>query len=295
MFSRSLFLFPACLAFPLAWSLYLHAESPPYLQAMRFAVEGRADVARLNLASGHYASTTIAALGQVVSAGEIQIHGSVPLPPSEINLSGREPAATAILRILEIPASRRGAISLRFETEDPAIRESVRLAAEFLSHIVASDWLPQSEIRIHALPPGQTRSYATGLGGRASIHLQPGVLDIDTAVHELSHHVEGGHRLILEASKRFLARRSRGGVPERLRDLTGMDYGFDETTLKANWATRGGKHYVGKFYGPTLGEAVATEVISMGLERLYRDPAGFYREDADYFLFLLLALQVRVF
>lgn len=41
--------------------------------------------------------------------------------------------------------------------------------------------------------------------------------------------------------------------------------------------------------------AVATEVISMGLERLHRDPAGFYREDADYFLFLLTVLQVRVF
>jgi len=261
---------------------------------MRFAVEGRAEVARLRLASGRDASSTIAALGQVVSADEIRIHAPVRLPHSGFDPSRREPTATAILRILEIPERRRGLISLRFETEDPAIRESVRLATDFLSHIVAADWLPRSEIHVNALPIGETRAYATGLGGRASIHLRPGVLDIDTAVHELAHHIEGGHRLILEATKRFLARRSRGGAPERLRDLTGMDYRFDEITLKANWATRGGKHYVGKFYGPSLGEAVATEVISMGLERLYRDPAGFYREDADYFLFLLLALQVRV-
>jgi len=271
----------------------LASERPPYIQALRFAAEGRADLSRLALANGRRADTTVAALGEVASASEVRLHG----PASRESESGqwqvqRPPDAVAVLRLLEIPERQRGALHLRFETDDPAIAESTRRAADFLARVVAAAWLPRSEIRVHALPPGESRAHAAGLGGRASIHLRRGVLDLDTAIHELAHHIEGDHRPVLEASKLFLARRARGGAPERLRDLLGDGYRPDEITLRANWSTRGGHHYVGKFYGPSLRQATATEVVSMGLERLHRDPAGFYREDADYFLFLLLALQV---
>jgi len=37
-------------------------------------------------------------------------------------------------------------------------------------------------------------------------------------------HIEGDHRFILELVKRFIARRARGGTPERLRDLIGEGY-----------------------------------------------------------------------
>lgn len=256
-------------------------------EAMRFAVEGRADVASIQLACGRSAKVTVAALAEL-TAPEPTGQGIPVLLGGKSN-PGR--TAVQVLRVVEIPEASRGDLRLRFETNDPGIRRSVSEAADFLSRTVAARWLPKSEIRIRALGWTESRAYAAGLGGLASIHLQPGVVDVGTAVHELAHHIEGDHRFVLEASKRFLARRARGGDPERLRDLTGLDYGHDEVALRANWTTRGGDHYSGKFYGASLERATATELISMGMERLHREPAAFFWEDADYFLFLMLTLQ----
>jgi len=256
-------------------------------QVLRFAVEGRADVSKIRLASDRRATVTVTALSQSVAPN------TSAAPYKILAQNGRLPAnITAVVQsLIVIPHEKRGRLKLRFETSDPAIRQSITQAANFLMGFVSPKWLPRSEIRVQALPVSENRAYATGLGKNASIHLQPGVVNVETAIHELAHHIEGDHRFILELSKRFIARRARGGTPERLRDLTGHDYGADEITLRANWTTRGGSHYVGKFYGSSLKQATATEVISMGLERLYREPDTFFREDSDYFLFLLLALQ----
>lgn len=259
----------------------------PQTQVARFALEGRANLQGFRLASGRSAKVTVTALSQAVapdsSASTYKIlaqDGSLPANVIE-----------AVQRLIVIPRERRGHLKLRFETTDPAIRKSIATAASFLTGVVSSRWLPHSEIRIHALQPGENRAYSTGLGGNASLHLQSGVVNVTTAIHELAHHIEGDHRFILELSKCFIARRARGGTPERLSDLLGDGYKPDEVALRANWTTRGGSHYVGKFYGPSLKNATATEAISMGLERLYCQPDAFFREDSDYFLFLLLALQ----
>jgi hypothetical protein len=259
------------------------ALAEPSVQAARFAMEGRADLARLRLANGHGAKATISVLCRVVSQPTPRQDYSGHLRPGQTE--------SLILKVIEIPTSQRGTLRHRFETDDRQIRESVTLAVAFLTRVVASAALPTSEIRVLALNRGENRAYSAGLGSFASVHLQPGVLDVGTAVHELAHHIEGDHRPILENCKRFLARRARGGSPERLRDLTGQDYGANEIAYRANWSTRGGQHYTGKFYGSSLKNTTATELISMGLERLYHDPAAFFREDSDYFLFLLFALQ----
>jgi hypothetical protein len=263
------------------------APSDAHVQVLRFAVEGRADVSKIQLATGRSAKITVAALSQAISPVHsrttFQIlaqDGSLPANDSE-----------AVQRLVVIRPENRGKLKLQFETADPAIRQSVAEASRFLTGVVSPRWLPRSTIRIHALGPGENRAYASGLGGDASIHLRPGMVNVTTAIHELGHHIEGDHRWILELSKRFIARRARGGSPERLRDLTGQNYGPDEITHRANWTTRGGHHYTGKFYGTSLAQATATEAISMGLERIYSQPDAFYREDSDYFLFLLLTLQ----
>jgi hypothetical protein len=241
----------------------------------------------LPLAGNRNAKAAITALCRF--AGKDGVTGQVPgwgrVEPHAANR-----ADPLVLKLVAIPQSSRGSLRLRYETADPMIRASIDPAAAFLTLVVAPNWLPKSEVRIQALQSAENRAYAA-FGGQASVHLQPGRIDVGTAIHELAHHIEGDHRLILEVSKRFLARRARGGTPERLRDLTGLGYGTDEITLRANWTTRGGDHYSGKFYGPSLKDAHATELISMGLERLHREPAAFFREDADYFLFLLLVLQ----
>jgi hypothetical protein len=264
------------------------AAPPSQTQALRFAVEGRTKVSNLPLACGRNAETTIVTLCQLASTQSPRA-GKSDLPVTRVRAtSDLDPL---VLKTIEIPESTRGSLRLRFESDDPMIRASVSQAATFLTRVVAKKWLPTSEIRVRALETSATRAYAASLGEITFIYLPRNTLDPDTAVHELAHHIEGDHRLILEVSKRFLARRAKGGKPESLSEIIGDSYGKNEIAYRANWATRGGSHYSGKFYGPSLKEATATELISMGLERLRREPSAFFREDSDYFLFLLLMLQ----
>jgi hypothetical protein len=44
-------------------------------------------------------------------------------------------------------------------------------------------------------------------------------------------------------------------------------------------------------YDGSLEAAQATEVLTMGIERLYQDPAGFARQDPTYFKFILSTLR----
>jgi hypothetical protein len=263
-------------------------EGLPSEEVVRFADEGRAQVIGLRLASGRKSSETIKAISQITGPyRSANVSHFVPVAEHRYPVLDRQ-----VRELISLPRRARGVIRLRFKTDDREIRRSVQAAADFLTSFVSPRWLPRSEIRVYALETGESRAFASGLGSWASIHLWPGVLDVSTAIHELAHHIEGDHPPILDLAKRFLARRARGGSPERLIDLTGQqNYEPDEIALRANWTTRGGRHYTGKYYGPTLARASATEIITMGMERLYNEPAGFFREDPDHFLFLLLSLH----
>jgi hypothetical protein len=196
---------------------------------------------------------------------------------------------------LVIPALKRGVIRVQFTTSDPAIRQSVALAGSFITSVVAREWIPTRVIRISALEPGKTRANATHSLIHAGISLQPGVLDVATAIHEIGHIIEISHPPILLASKHFIARRAPKGGPARpLAEIMGdPNYENHEIAFPSNWRARGGTPYTGKFYGRDLNEAEATEVISTGLERMYSSPRSFFQQDADFFLFMTLTLQCR--
>ena len=72
----------------------------------------------------------------------------------------------------------------------------------------------------------------------------------------------------------------------RLSDITG-DPGYEDHEVGRvdNFAAVFGKRaaYVGKQYENDY----ATEVLSMGLEEMYRDPVGFAKADPDYFDFVV--------
>lgn len=266
---------------------WLSAEESQHPEVQRFASQGRANLSGLPLACGRSAKVTVTAL--CVLTGENLKAGN--RSGASITWQKGPPPGSKVMEVIEIPAANRGAIRFVFETDDPLIRQSVEEAAAFLTRFVAKRWLPTSEIRVRALSRSKSRAYASDAWGQSSINLIPGILDVQTAVHELGHHVEMEHSAVLDASKRFLKRRGHGERAERLRDLSGDGYDSGEIAVKANWARRGGIHYSGKFYGSSIDRATATELISTGLERLQKEPEAFFKSDADYFLFLLLTLQ----
>ena len=85
----------------------------------------------------------------------------------------------------------------------------------------------------------------------------------------------------------FLLKRSNGEKAQKLSKLTGNKrYKANEIAYKDKWVDRGGDAYSGKDYGDR-----ATEILTMGIERLHEDPVKFYRSDPEYFEFVVKTLQ----
>lgn len=105
----------------------------------------------------------------------------------------------------------------------------------------------------------------------------------ETAVHELGHAVEHRKGLLFKA-KKFLEYRCGDEEFTSMRSKFGDSFKESETGRKDNFDkvfTELDAYYVGKDYPH------ATEVFSMGLEKLYKDPIGFFTGDPEYAAFVL--------
>ena len=103
-----------------------------------------------------------------------------------------------------------------------------------------------------------------------------------TIIHEVIHDLEHRYPQILEKTRAFLLKRAGGETPKTLRKLTGSKkYGSGEVAYEDSFEKKGGSHYMGKVY------ADATELPSMGIERLYKDASLFAEQDPEYFDFMI--------
>lgn len=105
--------------------------------------------------------------------------------------------------------------------------------------------------------------------------------DAGVAVHEYGHHL--GQRTDADSfGMEFVEKRALPGyVP--LRRLTGIgDYREDEVAKPDRFTSS----YVGKHY-----EGGHTEVISIGVESVFRDPVDFYRQDREHFLLTVFVMR----
>jgi len=88
-------------------------------------------------------------------------------------------------------------------------------------------------------------------------------------------------------SLEFRNRSTVGETPQ----LLGWKYKPNEVALPDRWVELGGDLYSGKVYRDEFGRDTASEILSMGLERLYKDPALFHSTDPEYFHFTVNSLR----
>lgn len=116
--------------------------------------------------------------------------------------------------------------------------------------------------------------------------------EVKVFVHELGHAIEEESREALQASQRFLNRRTVGEQPSKLKDLfPNLAYKQDEIAKEDKFL----EPYMGKLYGYAKNSGNksgewnvhATEIGSMGLEMMYSDPVRLLKRDPDMFKFLV--------
>jgi hypothetical protein len=132
-----------------------------------------------------------------------------------------------------------------------------------------------------------TRSNRSYYDGKGSVYFNKN-RPIASAVHELGHHLEFSDPYVLEKSLEFYDRRTQGENLVRLSILTGdKRYKANEKARKDNFQDA----YMGKEYVDRNGNRIATEIVSMGIEYMWKDPVGFSQSDPDYFDFIVDLLR----
>ncbi len=102
--------------------------------------------------------------------------------------------------------------------------------------------------------------------------------DFDVVIHEYGHFLEANNPNMLLNSKAFLEYRTKNEEEQSLNKLTkGKGYGKEERAKADKFFSP----YCGKFYDD------ATEIMSMGLQRLFTDAKKFAEEDREYFDFVI--------
>lgn len=178
-------------------------------------------------------------------------------------------------------------------------------------HQTAMDFGADEFSRFVSRPSMTTNSLRTHWkGGRSNCG--HGTMNMGTdapsiVIHEMIHNLEDVDPWVAEQSKAFLIRRTQGDVARPLKTLTGGGYGREERATRDGFGDQGSwgnqNVYAGKWYRFRLPKAYgggavvlpnwdaakkylyATEVLTMGVQRMYEDPLQFAQLDPDWFDF----------
>lgn len=115
--------------------------------------------------------------------------------------------------------------------------------------------------------------------------------DFGEVIHEYTHFLEARNPKMLTNSLAFLEYRTKGDKAQSMNSAytDGRSFKASEVTKKDRFFTP----YCGKIYSNS-GEyrnAYASEIMSMGVQRLFTEPAKFAKEDREYFDFVVANMR----
>lgn len=161
------------------------------------------------------------------------------------------------------------------------VRETAESALAWVEKSVSGSILKGSrELNVSTVSKGK-RSFQKfnqiGVATDAGIH---------DAIHGIGHFLEHKSQHLGKRAAEFLEYRTKGDKEELLSKLTGKrEYGKEKAKKDKFFSP-----YCGKLYG-NAEDPDATEIMSMGLQQMYRNPFKFFKDDPEYFSFVLLAMR----
>lgn len=115
-------------------------------------------------------------------------------------------------------------------------------------------------------------------GGSGTVYMAEKA-PVEVVIHEAAHWLEESDPKIHGKIRDFFEKRTQGESWQKLSKLTGnKNYRDDEVAKPDKWP----KAYMGK---KTKSDK-NSEILSMGMEMMYKDPIGFAKTDPEYFAFI---------
>jgi hypothetical protein len=190
-----------------------------------------------------------------------------------------------VWKLIEIPKEQRATALEEFMSPSAAFKKypagmnQMQTAFNALSRIIPKD-------RIRAPVPVNTERSSRSYYEKGALYCNKQIY-AHTYMHEFMHFFEDHTKRGLLVN---LFRDERNGDEEEVllsKALKEPRYG-DEVAVRDGWEQRGWHLYAAKVYPR---ERVHTELLSMGVERLYADPIGFAQQDPEFFNFFLKVVQ----
>jgi hypothetical protein len=179
-------------------------------------------------------------------------------------------------------ADRPAHFEVRGGPTEPALRKRWEEGMEAFAWLVGPGRLDGKQIIFQMARQGVDRAYYLD----DVIYLAP-LSGTQTVVHELGHWLQQRGPGIHERVMAFYRRRTAGENPESLAALTGAAYRPEEVTRKDRFINPYmGKDYDAEFGAGAMDQIRNSEVLSMGIQLLFEDPARLAREDPEMFDFL---------
>ena len=229
-------------------------------------------------------------LEKAITAGEMEKVREIRTKMTDLG-SKEYASAAKIDPRLQLPAELRGSFKFDPNTVPEGQDRYKAIAAKsVMESMVHKSNIPDFEIKTHLTASYSHRaSFSQPSNGVAYLNMGTHS-ETKTWIHELAHSIEYGDPEISKATKAFLMKRSNGALPEKMSHLTGQGgYRYHEEAYRDEFVARGSHAYAGKVYPDQ-----ATELVTMGMERLFADPRSFAQQDPEYFDFILNLLQVPV-
>lgn len=112
---------------------------------------------------------------------------------------------------------------------------------------------------------------------------------VDVAIHEYMHFIEKNNPRLLANSLAFAKSRTEGEKTKSLATLTGNRSYKGEYAKKDNFFDP----YCGRVYSidQEYNTANASEILSMGMQRLFTEPKKFAEQDREYFNFVIASIK----
>jgi len=175
-----------------------------------------------------------------------------------------------------VPEAARGKVVLTHVT--PTTAAKAQAGAELAQMYTHASLLPTVGV------VDFNRNIAGYLHGMVFIN---GLTSPSHVMHEIAHGIEDQNPRVLKACLDFLKMRSGSEKSQSLAGLTGDPKHAGMIVYKDRFQELGGEHYMGRIYPQGDG----TEILTMGIERLHRNPVEFYVNDPEYFDFVIKTLQ----
>lgn len=137
--------------------------------------------------------------------------------------------------------------------------------------------MPDQTLRYKSLHKTGGGGWYQQLGRTININ---GNATMSTVVHEIGHDLEAHDRAVYTRTRAFIKKRR--GKEKLVTRGWGGTKANDYKIFKDKWRERGGREYTSRVYDRS-GIHGATEVISCGMERVYKDPLRFYQQDPEHF------------